>query len=51
MFKYADFGIAVGAAAAKAEDFFINKGMYTAGEAAKYSDLPDVEIHLEFHLA
>ncbi len=45
MLKYADLGIAVGAAAAKAKDFCIdNRVMYTVGAAARVSGLLDVDV-------
>jgi uncharacterized ferredoxin-like protein len=45
MFKYADLGIAVGAAAAKAKDFCIdNRVMYTVGAAARVSGLFDADV-------
>jgi len=45
MFKYADLGIAVGAAAAKAKDLCIdNRVMYTVGAAARVSGLLDVDV-------
>jgi uncharacterized ferredoxin-like protein len=45
MFKYADLGIAVGAAAAKAKDFCIdNRVMYTVGAAARVSGLLDADV-------
>ena len=45
MLKYADLGIAVGAAAAKAKDFCIdNRVMYSIGAAARVSGLLDVDV-------
>jgi uncharacterized ferredoxin-like protein len=45
MFKYADLGIAVGAAAAKAKDLCIdNRVMYTVGAAARVSGLLDADV-------
>lgn len=45
MFKYADLGIAVGAAAAKAKDFCIdNRIMYTIGAVARVSGLLDADV-------
>jgi uncharacterized ferredoxin-like protein len=45
MIKYADLGIAVGAATAKAKDFCIdNRVMYTVGAAARVSGLLDVDV-------
>lgn len=45
MFKYADLGIAVGAAAAKAKDLCIdNRVMYTVGAAARVSCLLDADV-------
>lgn len=42
MFKYADLGIAVGSAAAKAKDLCIdNRVMYTVGAAARVSGFFD----------
>jgi len=45
MFKYADLGIAVGAAVAKAKDFCIdNRVMYSVGAAARVSGLLDADV-------
>ncbi|WP_048143495.1 ferredoxin domain-containing protein [Methanosarcina horonobensis] len=45
MFKYADLGIAVGAAAAKAKDFCIdNRVMYSIGAAARVSGLLEADV-------
>jgi uncharacterized ferredoxin-like protein len=45
MLKYADLGIAVGAAVAKAKDFCIdNRVMYSIGAAARVSGLLDVDV-------
>jgi uncharacterized ferredoxin-like protein len=45
MFKYADLGIAVGAADAKAKDLCIdNRVMYMIGAAARASGLPDADV-------
>lgn len=45
MLKYADLGIAVGAAAAKAKDFCIdNRIMYSVGAAARVSGLLDADV-------
>jgi uncharacterized ferredoxin-like protein len=45
MFKYADLGIAVGAAAAKAKDLCIdNRVMYTLGAAARVSGLLEADV-------
>jgi uncharacterized ferredoxin-like protein len=52
MFKYADLGIAVGAAAAKAKDLCIdNRVMYTLGAAARVSGLLDVDVVFGFPLS
>jgi uncharacterized ferredoxin-like protein len=45
MLKYADLGVAVGAAAAKAKDLCIdNRVMYTIGAAARASGLLDADV-------
>ena len=52
MFKYADLGIAVGAAAAKAKDLCIdNRDMYTLGAAARVSGLLDADVVFGFPLS
>jgi uncharacterized ferredoxin-like protein len=45
MFKYADLGVAIGAATAKAKDFCLdNRVMYTVGAAARISGLLDADV-------